>query len=208
MKSNKEADDDHKGKVKKRPGDEMGHTTNKERPPQKKMKTTGHCSDNQFLIAMLLKQAGDIFCKLHVNGEVLKGDFTRGYKVINSEAFAELVQESKVLVNYTDCFVLKDPSDKMTEIFGIDRDMTDMDPYGALCFVTGILDTLVSNVPKRNIPPKLKLKTKKQKTAIDMAKFYSRLGRVNDYAQKVEDNAGEKMYEIIMSKKAARKWWE
>jgi len=47
--------------------------------------------------------------------------------------------------------------------------MTDMDPYGALCYVTGILDTIVSNVPKRNFPAKLKLKTGKQKSIIHVA---------------------------------------
>lgn len=45
MKSNEEEDDDQKGKVKKRPGDEMGPTPNKERPSHK-MKTTATFNAN------------------------------------------------------------------------------------------------------------------------------------------------------------------
>ena len=45
MKSNEEEDDDHKGKVKKRPGDEMGPTLNVERPSHK-MKTTATFNAN------------------------------------------------------------------------------------------------------------------------------------------------------------------
>jgi hypothetical protein len=86
MKSNKEAVDDHKGKVKKRPGDEiMGHTTNKEWLSHKKIKTTGHCSDSQFFIAMLLKQASGIFGKFNVDGGVLKGNLTDGCQVIRAK---------------------------------------------------------------------------------------------------------------------------
>lgn len=124
-----------------------------------------------------------------------------GYEVVDSEEFAELIQESKALVNYTDRFVLKDPSDKMTEIHGIDRDMTDMDPYGALCYVTGILDTIVSNVPKRNFPAKLKLKTGKQRSIICVAIYQSPY--LTRYAQKAEDHAREEMYMTMSSKKAA-----
>jgi len=94
-----------------------------------------------------------------LNGDFFDADY---YEVVDSEEFTELFQESKALVNYTDRFVLKDPSDKMTEIRALDRCMTDTDPYGALCYVTGILDTIVSNVPQRNFPAKLKLKTGKQ----------------------------------------------
>jgi len=146
-----------------------------------------HCSDNHLFIAILLKQAGGIFGKLHVDGKILKGDFfdADGYEVVDSEEFTELIQESKALVNYTDRFVLKDPSDKMTEIHGIDRDMTDMDPYGALCYVTGILDTIVSNVPKRYFPAKLKLKTGKQRSIICVAIYQSPY--LTRYAQKAED---------------------
>ena len=160
-----------------------------------------HCGDNQIFIAILLKQAGGIFGKLHFDGGVLNGDLNDadGYEVLKSEEFAELIQESKVLVNYTDCFVLKHPSDKMTETFGIDRNIADMDPYGALCYVTGILDTIVSNVPKRNIPQRLKLKTGKQKSVIHMAIYHSH--DLKRYAQKVEDDGREEMYVTMMSKK-------
>ena len=101
-------------------------------PSSSSMSTqASHCSDNHLFIAILLKQAGGIFGKLHVDGKILNGDFFDAdyYEVVDSEEFTELFQESKALVNYTDRFVLKDPSDKMTEIRALDRCMTDTDPY-------------------------------------------------------------------------------
>ena len=127
-----------------------------------------HHSNNQSLIAVLLKQASGIFGKLR-HGGVLEGDYNDGYKVVNSEEFAELIRKSKALVNYTDCFVLNDPSDKMTEIYRIDEQIQYMDPYHALCYVTGILDTIVSTLPKRKIPEKLM--SSKQKGSICTAIF-------------------------------------
>ena len=127
-------------------------------------------------VAVLLKQASGIFGKLR-HGEVLEGDDQDGYKVVNSEEFAELIQQSKALVNYTDCFVLKDPSDKRTEIYLIGESIPDMDPYHALCYVIGILDTIVSTLPKRKIPEMLT--SYKQKGA--MSTVIYQIHRLNDF---------------------------
>ena len=134
-----------------------------------------HHSNNQSLIAVLLKQASGIFGKLR-HGGVLEGGYNDGYKVVNSEEFAELIRKSKALVNYTDCFVLNDPSDKMTEIDVIDEEIQYMDPYHALCYVTGILDTIVSTLPKRKIPEMLT--SYKQKGA--MSTVIYQIHRLND----------------------------
>jgi hypothetical protein len=145
-----------------------------------------HYSNNKGFIAVLLKQASGIFGKL-LHGEVLEHvrvRSTRGYKVVNSEEFAELIQQSKTLVNYTDCFVLKDPSDKRTEIYLIGESIPDMDPYHALCYVTGILDTIVSTLPKRKIPEMLT--SYKQKGA--MSTVIYQFPRLNDLIRRmVED---------------------
>ena len=146
-----------------------------------------HYSNNKGFIAVLLKQASEIFGKL-LHGEVLERDSSGGYKVVNSEEFAELIQKSKALVNYTDCFVLKDPSDKRTEIYLIGESIPDMDPYHALCYVIGILDTIVSTLPKRKIPEMLT--SYKQKGA--MSTVIYQIHRLNDLIDcMVEDTDDE-----------------
>jgi hypothetical protein len=149
-------------------------------------------------VAVLLKQASGIFGKLR-HGEVLEGDDQDGYKVVNSEEFAELIQQSKALVNYTDCFVLKNPSDKRTEIYGIMDNPERMDEYDALRYVTGILDTIVSTLPKRKIPEKLT--SSKQKGAICAAIWHYRdLIEI----QKDRDRAREEKSEADIGRKRAK----
>ena len=133
-----------------------------------------HCSNKQCFIAVLLQQTCEIFGKL-LSGWVLEGNSNDGYEVTNPDEFAKLIQESKALVNYTDYFVLKDPSDKMKDIYRISETLTNMDLYDALRYVTGILDSILSTLPKVKIPEKgFKLRTHKQKAAIATAMHYHR----------------------------------
>lgn len=136
---------------------------------------------------MLLKQAEKIFDDMCHDG-VLRHQFAKNYfEVVDSEQFAGIIQKSKALVTYTDCFVLKDPSDKMSEIWNKDRQVQDCeDPYHALCYVTGILDTIVSTLPKKTLPEHLK--SVKQRSAITVA-FYTS-GELNDYVRCVLPDLG------------------
>ena len=159
-----------------------------------------HCSNKQCFIAVLLQQTCEIFGKLR-NDRVLEGNSDDGYEVRNPDEFAKLIQESKALVNYTDYFVLKDPSDKMKDIYLISETLTTMDLYDALRYVTGILDSILSTLPKVKTPEKgFKLRTYKQKGAIytamhhhrDLLEIQRKLDRDRVREEKSESDIGRK----------------
>lgn len=142
-----------------------------------------HCSRDKNFIAILLKQAEEIFNHMCHDGVLRMTQYLGvGIKVIDTEQFGELIEKSRALVTYTDCFVLRDPSDKRSDIWAIVELEHYEDPYHALCYVTGILDTLISTLPKRTIPQNLK--TGRQQRAFNV--MYGTRLHLNYYVSELE----------------------
>ena len=124
----------------------------------KKIAKENDCSSDQILVSLLLKQSVDILSELSF-GDVV--DYCDDKVIVkDSMRFSCLLEKSKALVNYTDAFVLRSESDKIAHVRLIgEYDKMSMEKYyGHLCFATGLLNTIVTESPKRKIPSEIKSK--------------------------------------------------
>ena len=100
--------------------------------------------------------------------DIVERESLRCYKVVSPDAFTKLLKKSQALVDYVDSFVLKKDSDKIGDVEMVGQyDMNKMDLYGCLCYATGMLQTLVTALPKKKVPQYIK--TEKQRASINVA---------------------------------------
>ena len=114
---------------------------------------------NKRLISILLNQATDIL-RLFRCGTCIEGDSYHGYTITDPETFADALKKSEALVNYFNSFILKQKSDKITEVTTIGRypQPRMKKYYGHLCFAVGLLNTIATECKWKKIPTKITAK--------------------------------------------------
>ena len=123
------------------------------------IKVANSMNEDNRLISVLLNQATDIL-RLLGCGHCIEGDSHHGYRVTNPETFPNVLKKSDALVNYFDSFVLKQESDKITEIklIGSHSQPQLKKYYGHLCFATGLLNGIVTEYKWKKMPTKITAK--------------------------------------------------
>lgn len=96
----------------------------------------------------------------------------KSFKVRRPNELIQLLGKSDLFIKYVDHFVLRSPSDKMSEICYL-MDISEFEnSYGHLRYATGLLNTVIERLPKKKMPPKLT--KKKQVAALEMAIYVIR----------------------------------